>query len=105
MPLVDTRPKSLAAVIDAVAAKGDLSSSAKTELASAVRTFCRCVGRDPSEIDANPIAIRALARYAKTKLAEVSEGHFKNTVSRLKRALAEVGIAVDRRRDMPVDPD
>jgi hypothetical protein len=29
----------------------------------------------------------------------------KNTVSRLKLALAEVGIAVDRRRDMPVDPN
>lgn len=104
MPVLDTRPKSLAAVIDAIAAKEDLPAVAKTELTSAVRTFSRCVGRAPAEIDANPVAIRALARYAKPELAGVSHGHFKNTLSRLKRALTEVGIAVDRRRNMPLDP-
>lgn len=105
MSVLDTRPKSLAALIDAIGAKADLSASAKSELASAIRTFCRCVGRSPAEIDANPTAIRALARFAKPKLAGVSEAHFKNTKSRLTRAMTEVGIDVDRRRDMPLDPD
>jgi hypothetical protein len=105
MSVLDTRPKSLAALVDAIAAKADLSASVKSELSSAIRTFCRCVGRSPAEIDANPTAIRALARFAKPKLAGVSEAHFKNTKSRLTRAMTEVGIDVDRRRDMPLDPD
>lgn len=104
MPLADARPKSLAGVIEAIAARQDLAPQTRSELASAVRTFCRCVGRDPSEVHANPVAIRALTRYAKRKLAGVSEGHFKNTTSRLTRAMAEVGIPMDRRRNMPLDP-
>jgi hypothetical protein len=102
MPAMDNRPLSLAGVIRALRGANDIPNKTKNELISAIGAFCRWVGRDPSEIDANPAAIRALARFAKPKLAGVSGAHFKNTMSRLKRALAHVGIAVDRRRNMPL---
>jgi integrase len=99
---MDNRPSTLKAVIEAISAHDDVPHKTRTELNSAIRTFCRCVGRDPSEVDANPVAIRSLAGFAKLKLAGVSEAHFRNTMSRLTKALARVGIAVDRRRNMPL---
>lgn len=102
MPAKDTRPRTLKGVMEAISTASDIPSKTRTELTSAIRTVCRCVGRDPSEIDANPVAIRALVRFAKPKLAGVSDGYFKNSLSRLTRALARVGIAVDRRRYMPL---
>jgi site-specific recombinase XerD len=102
MPGRDTRPRSLKGVIDAISAADGILSKERSELISGIRTACRCFGRDPSEIDANPAAIRALAKYSKKKLAGVSDAHFRNSMSRLRRALTFVGIAVDRRRDMPL---
>src|SRR5208337_3443149 len=98
----DCRPSTLRAVIEAIQSDESLTKGGKTDLTTGIRTFCRCVGRDPSEIDANPSALRAIARHAKPKLLGISDAHFKNSVSRLRKALAHVGISVDRRRNMPL---
>ncbi len=100
----DCRPRTLRAVIDAIEDDSSLPKARRTELNSGVRTICRCVGRDPSEVDANPAALRALTRYAKPQLLQMSDAHFRNSMSRLKKALEHVGIAIDRRRDMPLIP-
>ena len=100
----DCRPSTLRAVIEAIESDESLTKGEKTNLTTGIRTVCRCVGRDPSEIDANPAALRAIVRLAKPKLLGVGDAHFKNSMSRLRKALEHVGIAVDRRRNMPLSP-
>src|SRR5271168_4436596 len=101
----DCRPSTLRAVIEAIEGDSSLPKARKTELTTGVRTICRCVGRDPSEVDANPAALRALTRHAKPKLLGISTRHFINSISRLKKAMEHVGIAIDRRRNMPPSPE
>jgi integrase len=98
----DCRPSTLRAVIEAIQNDESLPKDRRTELITGIKTFCRCVGRDPSEVDANPAALRAIARHAKPKLLGVGDAHFRNSMSRLRKALAHAGIAVDRRRNMPL---
>ena len=100
----DCRPCTLRGVIEAIEGDSSLPRANKSELTSAVRTICRCVARDPSEVDANPAALRALMRQAKPQLLQISDAHFRNSMSRLRKALAYAGIAVDRRRNMPLLP-
>lgn len=98
-------PATLQGVKDQIKSDESLAKRAKGEMLSAIETFCRCVNRPPAEIDANPTALRAIVSRANPHLLGVSNAHFQNTKSRLKRALAHVGIAVDRRRNMPLDPE
>jgi hypothetical protein len=100
----DCRPSTLGAVIEAIQSDKSLTRGGKTNLTTGIKTFCRCVGRDPSEIDANPVALRALKRFAKPKLIGIGAAHFLNSFSRLKKSLEHVGIPVDRRRNMPLSP-
>jgi integrase len=100
----DCRPTTLRAVIEAIQSNEGLPNGRKTELMTGIKTFCRCVARDPSEIDANPAALRALSRHAKPQMLPISDAHFRNTMSRLRKALEHVGIPVDRRRNMPLSP-
>jgi len=94
-------PRSLQGVIDAVKGSDTLDAGTKSAWSSAIRTFSKCVSRAPAEIDANPVALRALERYAKPALNDITDQHFANTMSRLRRALEYVGIPVDRRRLLP----
>lgn len=98
----DCRPSTLRAVIEAIESDENLTKAEKTNLTTGIRSVCRCVGRDPSEIDANPAALRAIVRLAKPKLLGVGDAHFNNSMSRLRKGLAHVGIPVDRRRNMPL---
>jgi integrase len=98
----DGRPRTLQGVIEAIQNDETLAKATKSELITGTRTFCRCVGRDPSEILAIPSALRALERHAKPKLLGLSAAHFGNSMSRLRKALAHVGIPVDRRRAVPL---
>ena len=100
----DYRPSTLLAVIKAIQSDESLTKGRKTNFTTGIKTFCRCVGRDPSEIDANPVALRALRRFAKPKLIGIGAAHFRNSFSRLKKSLEYVGIPVDRRRNMPLSP-
>lgn len=97
----DSRPSTLLAVIEAIQSDESLTKAEKTNLTTGIKTVCRCVGRDPSEIDANPAALRAIVRHAKPKLLGIGDAHFNNSMSRLRKGLAHVGIPVDRRRNMP----
>ena len=75
----DCRPSTLRAVIEAIQCDESLTKGGKTDLTTGIKTFCRCVGRDPSEIDANPAALRRIARLAKPKLLGIGDAHFKNS--------------------------
>lgn len=97
-------PRSLQGVIDAVKGSDTLDAGTKSAWSSAIRTFSKCVSRAPAEIDANPVALRALERYAKPALNDITDQHFANTMSRLRRALEYVGIPVDRRRNSELLP-
>ena len=54
-------------VIEAIESDQSLPKNRKTEFTTGIKTFCRCVGRDPSEIDANPVALRALSALRQTE--------------------------------------
>jgi integrase len=100
-------PATLKGVHDAVrdAAYGKLSKARQSEWRSGISLFSLCVGRDPSELDANITALRAIERYAKPQLNNVSKAAYATALSRTKAALEYVGVPVDRRRDMPLSPD
>ncbi len=98
-------PRSLQGVIDAVRASDTLDAKTKSVWSSAIKTVAKCVGRAPNELDANPAAIRAAERYAKPALTGISDQHFANSKTRLRKALEHVGIPVDRRRRMPLAQD
>ena len=104
MATKDYRPSTLLAVIEAIQSDKSLTKGGKTNFTTGIKTFCRCVGRDPSEIDANPVALRALKQFAKPKLIGIGTAHFRNSFSRLKKSLEHVGIPVNRRRNMPLSP-
>jgi site-specific recombinase XerD len=98
-------PATLQGVKDAIQRDETRSKRAKWEMAGAIDTLSRCVNRPPAEIDANPTALRAIYARANPRLLGISMEHFQNTKSRVNKALAHVGIAVDRRRDMPLQPE
>lgn len=102
MPNAHAPPRSLQGVIDAVRASDTLDAKTKTAWASALRTVAKCVSRAPAEIDADPVALRALARYAKPALNGITDQHFANSMSRLRKALEHVGIPIDRRLRLPL---
>jgi integrase len=97
-------PATLKGVHDAVrdAAYGKLSKARQSEWRSGIDLFARCVGRDPSELDANITALRAIERFAKPQTNNVSKAAYATALSRVKAALEYVGVPVDRRRDMPL---
>jgi site-specific recombinase XerD len=104
MPVNGVPPVTLQGVKDQIQRDESLAKRSKWEMAGAIDTLCRCVDRPPAEIDANPTALRTILRLANPHLLGISDAHFQNVKSRLKGALAHVGIAVDRRRNMPLDP-
>jgi hypothetical protein len=100
-------PSTLKGVLEAVwnGSYGDLSKARRAELRSGIDTFSRCVGRDPSELDANVTAIRAIERHAKPQINNVTKGAYATALSRVLAALEYVGVPVDRRRDMPLSSE
>ena len=100
-------PSTLKGVQDAVrgATYGDLPKARRSEWCSGIDLFAHCVGRDPSELDANITALRAIERFAKLQINDVSNAAYATALSRVKAALEYVGVPVDRRRDMPLSPE
>jgi hypothetical protein len=100
-------PSTLKGVKDAVrnASYGDLPNGRRSAFCSGIDTFSSCVGRDPSELDANITALRAIERFAKPQINDVTKAGYATALSRVLAALEYVGVSVDRRRDMPLSPE
>ena len=68
------------------------------ELCSAITRFCEICGVTRGDVLADPTAIRLLREKASWQLAGLSKESWANMLSRLKRALHQVGVNVDRQR-------
>ena len=82
------------------AVRNDLALSPQTRIAmgSAIIRFCEICGLDPTQVLADPAAVRALRKTASWQVAGISKRTWANAISLLTRAMSHVGIDVDRRR-------
>lgn len=102
--LPPTRPATLANVLTLVASS-DLASSAKRDMCWAIRVFARATGRTPSDIPAEPTAIRGhLSAMSPAMLGLETGSSFYNLKSLLRKALRLAGMTVRSRcRDADLD--
>ena len=98
MPVRHTMPITLDELFGVIKRDPSLGVRQKLELRSAIATFSRVVARTPSEIVADPGAIRRLAADANWQMADLKKASWENTLSRLTKAMKMAGIAVHRRR-------
>src|SRR5690348_6937176 len=94
----------LAAVLEAVAAAPDLTPQRRQNMASAVRTVARLLGRTPESIPADP---RQLARRLDSiapEAAGISRARWNNVRSLLRAALALTRPMLPGRQPQPLSP-
>jgi hypothetical protein len=85
--------------------KAGLADRERLELASACRTVARVLNAAPEAIDADPQALRARLKRLPRTPDGLSSGHWRNTMSRLTKALHLVGTVSARRRSKtPLPP-
>jgi integrase len=90
--LVSLRGVTMADVLDRLAALTDLDKGRRAGLMSAVRTFCRGLGKAPIDLSGEPQAVRAgLARLTPGVLG-LNQPSFNNFRSLLGKALTAAGI-------------
>lgn len=90
--LISLRGPTMADVMEQLAGLPELAKGRRAGLQSAVRTFCRGLGKAPIDLSAEPRAVReGLARLAPGCL-ELSAQSFRNFRSLLAKALATTGI-------------
>lgn len=90
--LVSLRGVTMADVLDRIAALPDPDRGRRSGLTSAVRTFCRGLGKGPLDLSAEPRAVReGLTRLSAGSLG-LSRQSFSNFRSLLGKALAAAGI-------------
>ena len=88
----------LAQLRDFIDTQDTLAIQARREISSGIKRFCEICGLEPSQIAADPMAIRCLRGNASWQIAGITEQAWRNILSRLTRALELAGIDVDRRR-------
>ena len=79
-------------VIAAVAGHPELTAPRRRDLASAVRTIARALGRPPAEIPANPRYLRERLDGLSAAAAGVGDGRWRNLRSLLGTALTLAGV-------------
>ena len=90
--LISLRGPTMADVLDRLASVPGLEGSRRDGLRSAVRTFCRGLGKAPLDVSAEPRAVReALAGLSPGGLG-ISSRSFRNLRSLVAKALAAAGI-------------
>jgi len=99
-------PATLADVLTAVGASS-LSPAVKRDVSWAIRVFARGTGRTPSDIAADPRAIREhLRTMSPAMLGLETDSSFYNMKSLLRKGLDLVGKAVrPRARNVPLNPE
>jgi hypothetical protein len=99
-------PRTLADVIQAIAAAEQLPRKARDEMCSALRFFCRALGRPAAQVIAAPDEIRARLHGLSAKVLGVSDGRMRNAKSLINKALHFDGALTVRTRSRePVAPD
>jgi integrase len=83
---------------ESIGTDASLAKQARSELCSAITRFCKIAGVDPSQVLADPTAIRELRKTASWQIAGINQRSWANIVSRVTKAMSHAGVDVDRRR-------
>ena len=98
-------PASLASVLQQVLADETLSKPKRDDLASAIRTVARALGRQPEDLPAHPGDLSGRLKGFAPAAAGLSESRWRNALSLTRAALMRVGIAsVPGRSNVPFAP-
>ena len=101
----DTAP-SMADILERLNAVGNLPDRVRDDLKSAIRSFCRLIGRHPEEVPAHPNYLRQHLKRIRPARFGISKGRWSNIKSLLRRALRVCGCAVmPGRYTAPLTPD
>ena len=101
---IDPMAPSLASLLEALAAL-DLPPRRVADLASAVRSLCRVLGKAPVEVPADPGVLGRLLRRALPATAGIKPGRWANIKSLVLQALALTGCRVMPGRSLhPLTP-
>jgi integrase len=95
--------RSFAELHDALLADASLTDSRRREMASALNSLAKVLGRPPATILAEPASLRPALAGVTAAMAGMSEGRWRNVQSLISAALAHVGIVVvqGRIREQP----
>ena len=85
-------------VITDLRERTDMPSAKRSELVSAVSRLCRAASTVPSEVPADPLAVRRLIERAQPGAVGISKRSWANTRSLVGKALELAGIRLLRRR-------
>jgi len=86
-PLTGVSPPSLATALERLRSLPDTAGRVRDDLSSAVRCFCRVMGKDPASLPAHLPTLRRYAKDAVPAGIGISRGRWRNILSGLKRAL------------------
>ena len=91
-PALPARPM-LANVLELILADPDLTSRQRQDMASALRTIAKALGRPPAEVPAHPLYLwERLQKFAPAAVG-LTEGRWRNVRSLVRAALKRVGLA------------
>ena len=91
-PALPARP-TLANVLELILADPDLASRQRQDMASALRTIAKALGRPPTEVPAHPLYLwERLQKFAPAAVG-LTEGRWRNVRSSVRAALKRVGLA------------
>ena len=95
-PFVSEATPSMAEVIERIDNLSDLSSTRRRDLKSAVRSFCRLIGKEPSEVPANINWLHVRIRRIHPAAHDISKKRLANIKSDVLKALTLAGCSRSR---------
>jgi hypothetical protein len=95
-PFVSEEAPSMAEMIERIDDLSDLSSTRRRDLKSAIRSFCRLIGKEPSEVPANINWLHVRIRRVHPAAHDISQKRLANIKSDVLKALALIGCSRSR---------
>jgi integrase len=95
-PFVSEAAPSMAEILERIVDLSELSSTRQRDLKSAIRSFCRLIGKEPSEVPANINWLHVRIRRVHPAAHNISQKRLANIKSDVLKALAVAGCSRSR---------
>ncbi len=95
-PFISEVAPSMAEIMERIDNLSDLSSTRQRDLKSAIRSFCRLIGKEPSEVPANINWLHVRIRRVHPAAHDISQKRLANIKSDVLKALALAGCSRSR---------